>query len=216
MSRLFALDLVHGRAVAVAIGAGHDDNPAEEQVAAERFGPVRRGEYLAGRRALRAALADLGAPHPAPIGASERGAPVVPAPLVGSISHKGEVALALASRAAGWTVGVDLERRAPRAIDLSSRVLTEAELAALAGLDGDARGRAVLRAFAIKEAIYKAIDPFLGRYVGFREVAVWPGADGVLVEAPPTWGLEVEAACVAVDDYWVASARARRVSGACP
>jgi 4'-phosphopantetheinyl transferase EntD len=116
----------------------------------------------------------------------------------------------VAAPADGWTVGVDLERRAPRTIDLSRRVLTDRELAALADRDDDARRRAVVQAFAIKEAIYKAIDPFLGRYVGFREVAVWPEGDRVEVEAPAAWGLEVVAACAEVDDHWVATARARR------
>ncbi|MBP8807163.1 MAG: 4'-phosphopantetheinyl transferase superfamily protein [Kofleriaceae bacterium] len=210
MSRRFALDLIHGRAVAVAIaGDDGEGNLPEEVAAAAHLGPARRREYLAGRRALRAALADLGVTAPA-IGADPRGAPIVPAPMVGSISHKGELALAVAAPADGWTVGVDLERRAPRTIDLSRRVLTDRELAALADRDDDARRRAVVQAFAIKEAIYKAIDPFLGRYVGFREVAVWPEGDRVEVEAPAAWGLEVVAACAEVDDHWVATARARR------
>ena len=40
------------------------------------------------------------------------------------------------------------------------------------------RGSEVLLRFSAKEAIYKALDPYVKRYVGFREVAVTPLADG--------------------------------------
>ena len=31
----------------------------------------------------------------------------------------------------------------------------------------------------MKEAIYKALHPYLDRYIGFGEVAVWPSPDGL-------------------------------------
>ena len=69
----------------------------------------------------------------------------------------------------------------------------------------------MLRAFALKEAVYKAIDPFLRRHVGFLEVAVWPAADGhAVVEAAPAWGLEVEAWWQRRGDHVLCTARARR------
>jgi 4'-phosphopantetheinyl transferase EntD len=64
-------------------------------------------------------------------------------------------------------------------IDVSGRVLTDEELAR-AGALGEGRTRHVLRAFSMKEAIYKAIDPFLRRYVAFREVAL----DDAPLDAP--------------------------------
>jgi 4'-phosphopantetheinyl transferase EntD len=33
--------------------------------------------------------------------------------------------------------------------------------------------------FALKEAVYKALAPGLGRYIGFEEAAAWPAPDGV-------------------------------------
>lgn len=204
------LDLDHGVAVVVAVD-GPADNPADElALAADRSGP-RRGEWLAGRRALRAALAAAGLTVPeAAIGADPRGAPRLPAGAVGSISHKADRAIGLAAPASGQAIGVDLERRGPRRIDLSRRVLTPAELDALAALEAGARGDAVVRAFAIKEAIYKAIDPFLRRYVGFQEVAVWPADDGGVRVEPGPWGLVVEARWLATDEHWIATASARR------
>lgn len=204
--------LAHGVAVAVAIDpAAEASHPPDELALAAGRSPARRGEWLAGRRALRAALAEAGLAVPAEaIGADGRGAPVVPAGAVGSISHKADRAIALAAAASGQTVGIDLEQRGPRRIDLSRRVLTPEELDAIADLEPGARGEHVLRAFAIKEAVYKAIDPFLHRYVGFQEVAVWPGPDGaVRVEPRGAWGLAVEAAWLATDAHWIATAVAR-------
>ncbi len=207
------LALAHGCAVAVAIDpAAEIDNPADERALAATRSAIRSAEFLAGRRALRAALADAGLTVPtAPIDADDRGAPCLPAGAVGSISHKRDRAIAIAAAATGQAIGIDLERRGPRRIDLSRRVLTPDELEALAPLDPGDRGSAVVRAFAIKEAIYKAIDPFLRRHVGFQEVAVWPAPDGtVVVEPRAGWGLVVEATWLATDDHWIATASARR------
>lgn len=207
----FTLASPFGRAVAVAIDPAADDaNHPDERAIAAQQPPLRRGEWLAGRRALRAALAELGVPATEPIGADDRGAPRLPPGAVGSISHKIDLAIALAAAAGGQTVGIDLERRGPRRIDLSRRVLTPAEQAALAGLAPPARGDAVVRTFALKEAVYKAIDPFLRRYVGFQEVEVWPADDGLArVEPLADWGLAIEAHWVATETLWIATARAR-------
>jgi len=209
----FTLELAHGRAVALAIDAGDADAaaPPDEQALAGQLGPARAREFLAGRRALRAALADLGGDGAVAIGRGPRGAPQLPAGWVGSVSHKRDLAIGLVATDRGWTIGIDLEVRAPRPIDIARRVLTAGEAAALAALDDDARRRRVVRTFAIKEAVYKAIDPHLGRYVGFHEVALAdPRDDGAALIVPDGWGLEVEVACQAVDAHWVATARARR------
>ena len=51
-------------------------------------------------------------------------------------------------------------------------MLTEAEQAEIASLAERDRAREVTVRFSAKEAIYKAIDPFVRRYVGFQEVEV--------------------------------------------
>jgi enterobactin synthetase component D len=94
---------------------------------------------------------------------------------------------------------------------VSGRVLTADEIADLAGLDQHQRALIVIQVFAIKEAIYKAIDPFMRRYVGFREVSARSRPDGsVDVAVPARWGLQVEARWRAYDEFWIATARARR------
>ena len=176
--------------------------PAEQRRAAE-LAPVRRRDFIAGRTALRLALAaDPADPgRDAAILSDERGAPVLPPGWVGSLSHKGGLAAALVAPAGAGHVGIDLERAAPPRADIARRILTEREQAALAD-----RGAGVTLRFAIKEAIYKALDPYVRRYVGFTEVelALTGGAALVTTALP----FAIEASWREHDGHWLATARA--------
>jgi len=57
-------------------------------------------------------------------------------------------------------------------------VLTPGERAALAGLDEPARAAELLFRFAAKEAIYKALDPWVRRFVAFHEAEIATTPDG--------------------------------------
>jgi 4'-phosphopantetheinyl transferase EntD len=128
--------------------------------------------------ALRLALERVGIEAP-PVLIDDRGAPTLPQGVGGSISHKEELAVALVARETGGAcIGVDLEIDRPRTIDISSKVLTRGELHEVAHLAPAERDREVLLRFSAKEAIYKALDPFVRRYVGFLEVSVTPRPDG--------------------------------------
>jgi 4'-phosphopantetheinyl transferase EntD len=176
-ARLLATPFGH---VSVLELPAEDDAPAVERLAgalhpderahAGGLAPARRVTWLGGRVALRAALAALGV-EAAPVLATARGAPALPAGVAGSIAHKRTVAVALVARAQdGVTLGVDVELdRAPR-FDIAPRVLTPGELRRVDALGPSARARAVLAAFAAKEAVYKALDPWLRRSVAFAEV----------------------------------------------
>jgi enterobactin synthetase component D len=87
----------------------------------------------------------------------------------------------LAEAAPDTRLGVDIEVDVARAHDIASKVLTAEEMRDVAALDNEARGREVVLRFSAKESIYKALDPFVLRYVDFKEVAVTPlpggGAD---------------------------------------
>ncbi len=173
--------------------------------------PRRQATWIAGRLALRAALAGLGAP-PDPILPDDRGAPGVPRGMVGSISHKRLLAVGLASRECGWTVGVDVEQRQMGKQDITSRVLTGAERAGLAALDPAAREQAVMLCFSLKESIYKAIDPHVRRYVGFHEVdlALLPdGSARVDTHLVSAERLQVEGWWSFARDHVLTGARAR-------
>ena len=152
----------------------------EELDFARAFSPLRLRTFAAGRTALRLALhregLTVGPVLPGPRGAPHlRDLPAVSA----SLSHKESVAVALVEvHARGSRVGIDVELDRPLRFDLSKRVLTDEELAELGSLAPEARSGFVVRRFSAKEALYKAIDPFLQRYVGFREVRLHDGAGG--------------------------------------
>lgn len=155
-------------------GAAGDLHDAELAFA-QSLAVGHRSGFVAGRRALRAAVQRLspGAAVP-PMLRTDRGAPQLPSGLTGSISHKRERAIALAAPSTGGLVGVDLEVR-PQESDLArpsiaSRILTEAEQDRLRALDAMMHRESTLVHFALKEAVYKAIDPLVQRYVRFAEV----------------------------------------------
>jgi len=178
---LFRLELPHGRCVGVEISDA-DELALSLRLPEQRFAAglsqARRGTWIAGRVALRAALEDLGI-ETGPILATDRGAPLMPDGVLGSISHKKEIAVGLAARRAGAVeVGVDLEKDAPLRIDIARRVLTEHETREVDRLSPPERQSEVLLRLSCKEAIYKAVDPFVRRYVGFQEVTVGPRPDG--------------------------------------
>ena len=188
----------------------------EERAFAAGLPPLRLSTWVAGRLALAAALGELGADR-APLLATPRGAPAVPAGFVGSISHKRRLAAALAAPDEGARLGLDVEDAAPRLHDISRRILGDEELAAVDALAPDARRRGVIVRFSIKEAIYKAVDPFVCRYVSFHEAFVDPGPPGAGVRAA-TARLEpreregpfaIEATWAELDGYVVSAARIR-------
>jgi 4'-phosphopantetheinyl transferase EntD len=171
-------------------------SPAERELTV-RMGPRRIASFVGGRVALRRALDRVGAPA-APLLATGRGGPTLPAGFSGSISHKDDVAVAIAARAAADEhVGVDLELDAPLRVDIGRRVLRDEEQAHLAVLEPSERDRFVRETFAVKEAIYKAIDPVVRRYVAFQEVALELDGRGGgrailhLSEPAPAFALEV-------------------------
>lgn len=145
---------------------------AEERAFAGSLTAIRRRTWVGGRVAMRHALSRVSI-EVLPVLTDARGAPLLPPDIAGSISHKENLAVALVARDAA-RLGVDVEIDSARARDIASKVLTGDEVAELDGLEDHARGRAVLLRFSAKEAIYKAIDPFVRRYVGFKEVTVKP------------------------------------------
>jgi enterobactin synthetase component D len=150
-------------------------HPAERDVAGAHRA-YRQVQYVGGRLAVGLALHRLGlTPHP--VLNDPHGAPTLPAGVVGSISHKRELAVAIARRGEGG-LGVDLEDTARRRADIEAEVLCGDESAALAGLDEDERWLQMITRFSLKEALYKALHPLLRQRIGFRDVAVTPHSDG--------------------------------------
>jgi enterobactin synthetase component D len=189
----FRIDLPHGRCVGVRVPqsvewVGPSELDDEERAFLQSLSPARRPTWFAGRIALHAALKDLGC-DTGPILSTQRGAPALPEWVAGSISHKRTLAVALAAhRVDGLSLGVDLEPVPTSLVeagwdnrpDISSRVMTPHELTILAGLPERLRRRQVVLHFSIKEALYKAINPLIGRYVSFQEASAQPQSDGAV------------------------------------
>lgn len=193
----------HGEAIVLALDdleAALARLPAAEQQLARALPEVRRRELITGRTALHLALGDFAFA----ILPDDRGAPQLPAGYTGSVSHKGSHAAAIVAPSTVGFVGLDLERAAPPRMNIASRILTARERELLPGDDG----RAVTLRFAIKEAIYKAIDPVVRRYVGFTEVEVEVGEEACTVSSG--FPLAIEATWREHAGHWLATARATR------
>jgi 4'-phosphopantetheinyl transferase EntD len=213
------LTLAHGACVVLELAdddAALTQLPAAEQQRALALAPARRREYIAGRTALHLALATAAraiTPADAPAApidpaappallSDDRGAPILPAGWAGSVSHKGAFAAALVAPAGHGHIGVDLERAQPSRHDIARRILTPREQAALPDRD-----LAVTLRFAIKEAIYKAVDRFVRRYVGFTEVEL--DFDGDAVTVTTELPFAIEATWRRHAGHWLATASAR-------
>ena len=167
----------------VVIGPDDVDEPvgwgqlhSSEREFASTRPPRSRSEFVAGRRALRAALRQAGWLGSAPCLRGPQGRPVVPADFTASLTHKAGLALAIAAPTSGaWTLGIDCEVEGDRERSaIARKVLRPSELQRW-NADGS-RWPALLEVFSTKEAIYKALHPHVGRYIGFEEAEIL--ADG--------------------------------------
>lgn len=145
-----------------------------EREAVASTGSAGAAAFAAGRIALRAALLALPRAPEAigAIGRTERGAPMPPAGYVASVTHKDGIALALATVDRGQRVGIDLETLTPERKHLVLRVLRDEELRDVEAAAPELRWREIIIRFAIKEAVYKAVDAHLCHTLDFKEVSV--------------------------------------------
>ncbi len=175
----------HGVLGAIAIPDGPDPVPADvlqhladaEARHAATLRGYRQVQFVGGRLALRAARRHVGAPL-GPVLPDERGTPLMPPGFVGSVSHKRTIAVAMVGIDDGATLGVDVEDYGPPRMRIADRVLRPDELRAVLELPEDRQWISTVLRFSIKEAIYKAIDPWVRRWVGFDEAEVWPDLSG--------------------------------------
>lgn len=182
---LFRDGLPHGVVVGVSMPDG--PGPVDEAVLASlhpaeaaharTLGGYRQVSFVGGRLALREARWQVGAPLDAVL-PDARGTPQLPAGWTGSVTHKRTLAVAMVARAHDGTLGVDVEDLAPARDGIADRVLRPAELDDVRGLPAALQWNATVLRFSLKESIYKALDPYVRRFVGFQEAEVWPDLDG--------------------------------------
>lgn len=138
----------------------------EERAAVERAVAKRRNEYFATRHLARLALAELTVPGCAILNNSDR-SPRWPSGVVGSLSHTDTwCGVALTRPTDGICgLGIDLERVGSVSLEVEQRISSARELSASDPTAASLR-------FSAKEALYKAIFPFVKRFVGFLEVEI--------------------------------------------
>jgi 4'-phosphopantetheinyl transferase EntD len=125
---------------------------------------VRR-QSGAARIVARQLLSRFGQP-PQPIPKADRGMPVWPAGIVGSIAHDARVAVtAMAARTDFLSVGIDIEPAGPMAAGVLELVVTPAERGQM---HFDPTGGRLF--FCVKEAVYKAAYPLDRRFLDHQDV----------------------------------------------
>ncbi|QHY99591.1 4'-phosphopantetheinyl transferase Npt [Streptomyces sp. S4.7] len=130
----------------------------------------RRGEFTTARHCARQALTRLGAPAGA-ILTGERGAPLWPEGVVGSITHCAGYRAAVVARPAHVAaIGVDAEPALPLPEGVLEAVALPDEQIAVKELLVTAPGVAWDRLlFSAKESVYKAWFPLTRRFLEFEE-----------------------------------------------
>ncbi|MFC9624156.1 4'-phosphopantetheinyl transferase [Streptomyces sp. NPDC056930] len=133
----------------------------------------RRKEFTTGRWCARRALGELGL-APAAVLKGERGAPIWPGGVVGSLTHcAGYRAAAVARRADVLTVGIDAEPHEPlpdgvhESIALATEQQRELELRRVCP---EIHWDRLL--FSAKESVYKAWFPLTHRWLGFEQADI--------------------------------------------
>ncbi|HEX5596705.1 MAG TPA: 4'-phosphopantetheinyl transferase superfamily protein [Micromonosporaceae bacterium] len=163
--------------VVAVVEAFHDLPDAElfdvEQAVIGQAVAARRREFATVRACARAALAKLGLP-PVPILSGQRGAPMWPTGIVGSMTHcAGYRAAAVARAVEVIALGLDAEPNVPLpsgVLDLVAGPAEQSHLAALAEARADVCWDRLL--FSAKESVYKAWFPLTGRWLDFTEAAL--------------------------------------------
>ncbi|MFC5835912.1 4'-phosphopantetheinyl transferase family protein [Nonomuraea insulae] len=210
----------------VAVEAFDDDPdamlfPEEEAVVAQAVAK-RRKEFATVRGCARTALAELGFAA-VPILPGERGAPIWPPGVVGSMSHcLGYRVCALARDQDIETIGVDAEPNAPLpegVLEVVSDAAERARIAVLAAARPEVSWDRLL--FCVKEAVYKAWFPLTRQWLDFSQASVVIDPAGtftarVLIEGTAPDGRPLtgfEGRWLANDDLVIAAIAVADVSG---
>lgn len=144
-------------------------HPAEEHLIAKAV-EKRRRDFIGARHCARLALEQLGEP-PVAIGKGERGMPLFPRGVVGSLTHcDGYRAAALTHALRFRSVGIDAEPHGALPEGVLDSVSLPAEREWLTTAPADLHLDRLL--FCAKEATYKAWFPLTHRWLGFEDAHI--------------------------------------------
>jgi 4'-phosphopantetheinyl transferase EntD len=146
--------------------------PEEEPLIA-RAVDKRRREFTTTRHCARAAMRKLGMP-PVAVMRGERGSPVWPEGIVGSLTHTtGYRAAVLACGEDVLTIGIDAEQHdslPDGVLDVVSLPAERARITSLRQTEPEVHWDRLL--FCAKEAVYKAWFPLTARWLGFEHAHI--------------------------------------------
>jgi 4'-phosphopantetheinyl transferase EntD len=157
----------------IGVGIRHrgDGTPAlhvlEEQSLGPRAVERRRVYFSMGRAAARDALAELGI-YGVAIERGASGEPLWPTGIVGAISHAGDLAIAIVGRQDHYAgLGIDVEQLSRGLTARAARLIcTTAEMD---WVNPDADTTRLTMLFSAKEAVFKALFPIEGVWLGFGD-----------------------------------------------
>jgi 4'-phosphopantetheinyl transferase EntD len=133
----------------------------------------RAQSYILGRTATKLALNKIGLP--APVGREENGEPIWPPGIMGSLSNKGDLAVAAVAKAdLSKGLGLDLEL-ALSDLKILDKVSKPDEKLWISEKDSELR---LTQLFSAKEALYKAIFPTKKTFFGFQDAELIPYPNG--------------------------------------
>jgi 4'-phosphopantetheinyl transferase EntD len=160
-----------GVAVAESFGEMADAEPmAAEAGLIARAVDKRRREFVTTRNCARTALGQLGI-EPVPILRGEKGEPLWPRQVVGSLTHCDGYRAAVAGYAMQVrSLGIDAEPHEPLPEGVLEHVSIEPERQVLASRDSAVHWDRLL--FCAKEATYKAWFPLTKRWLGFEDAHI--------------------------------------------
>ena len=163
--------LPSGVAVAESFGEMPDVAPlAAEAGLIARAVEKRRKEFVTTRNCAREALGQLGI-EPVPIMRGDKGEPLWPRQVVGSLTHCDGYRAAIAGYSMQVrSLGVDAEPHAPLPEGVLDAVSLEPEREVLATRDDSVHWDRLL--FCAKEATYKAWFPLTKRWLGFEDAHI--------------------------------------------
>jgi 4'-phosphopantetheinyl transferase EntD len=147
--------------------------PAEENLLSPTAADKRQREFRAGRHCAHAAIEKLGYKD-FPVLRGERGEPIWPEGVCGSISHAGERCIAITAQKSNYvSLGVDIERDREIKDDTLERISHERERFQLEHAPvkfSQVNVRAIL--FSIKECVHKVYYPLNKYTLDFQDVEV--------------------------------------------
>jgi len=179
-------------------GPGEGELFESERAAVARAVEKRRREFAGGRACARKALAALGV-APVAIPSGERGEPLWPDGVVGSITHCDGYRASAVARGAGFlAVAIDAEPHSPlpeRLLPDIARPEERPHLAELARSEPAIHWDKLL--FSAKESVYKAWFPLAHRWLGFEDAVLCFDREAgtfaarLLVEGPVAGGRRI-------------------------